>query len=47
MSLALAYIDREVVESKAQLSVHIVGEERAAHVLAQAPYDPAGQRLRS
>lgn len=47
MSLALAYIEREVLESKAQLSVHLVGEERAAHVLAQPPYDPAGQHLRS
>jgi glycine cleavage system aminomethyltransferase T len=43
----LAYIEREVLESKAQLSVHLVGEERAAHVLAQPPYDPAGQHLRS
>jgi len=46
MSLALAYVNREVVESKAQLSVHVVGEERAAHILAQAPYDPAGTRMR-
>jgi dimethylglycine dehydrogenase len=47
MSLALAYIDRDATESQAQLSVHVVGEERAAHVLAQPPYDPAGQRMRS
>jgi dimethylglycine dehydrogenase len=47
MSLALAYIDREVAESKAQLTVHVVGEERAAHVLARPPYDPTGQRIRS
>jgi len=47
MSLALAYVDREVVESGAQLSVHVVGEERTAHILAQAPYDPAGTRMRS
>ena len=46
MSLALAYVDREVVESGVPLSVHIVGEERPAAVLAHPPYDPAGLKLR-
>ncbi|MCP4045831.1 MAG: FAD-dependent oxidoreductase [Gammaproteobacteria bacterium] len=46
MSLALAYVDRGVVESKTPLSTHIVGEERNAHILEQAPYDPAGLRIR-
>jgi dimethylglycine dehydrogenase len=46
MSLALAYINRNVIESETPLTVHIVGEERAAHILAQAPYDPAGKKLR-
>ncbi len=47
MSLALAYVDREVAEPETPLNVHIVGEERAARVLEHAPYDPAGKKLRA
>ena len=47
MSLALAYVDREIVESNAQLTVHVVGEERSARILQEPPYDPTGGRIRA
>ena len=46
-SLALAYVDRDVIESAADLEVFIVGEARTARILPEAPYDPTGSRLRS
>jgi dimethylglycine dehydrogenase len=45
-SLALAYVDREVLEARPELSVDVVGEPRAARVLPEIPYDPNGARLR-
>jgi len=45
-SLALAYLDREVVDARPELSVDVLGEPRAARVLPSIPYDPAGSRLR-
>ncbi len=45
-SLALAYIDREVVGSAAEVTVFVVGEPRAARILPEVPYDPMGNRLR-
>ncbi len=45
-SLALAYLDRDVIESNPPLTVHVVGEERPAQILSEAPYDPAGEKLR-
>lgn len=45
-SLAFAYIERSVLEAGDPLSVHVVGEERAARVLPAPPYDPRGLRLR-
>ncbi len=47
MSLALAYIDREIAESDAPLTVHVVGEERTARILREPPYDPTGARIRA
>lgn len=47
MSLALAYVERRIAEAPTPLTVHVVGEEKAAHVLVQPPYDPAGLKLRS
>jgi dimethylglycine dehydrogenase len=44
-SLALAYVDADVATGAAPLSVHVLGERRAATVLPQPPYDPAGLRL--
>ncbi len=45
-SLALAYVDREVIEAGPDLSIDIVGEPRMARILPELPYDPAGRRLR-
>ncbi|MGI9338501.1 MAG: GcvT family protein [Gammaproteobacteria bacterium] len=49
-SLALALIDtahlQECEKERGSLTVHIVGEERAARVIAHSPYDPAGAAMR-
>jgi dimethylglycine dehydrogenase len=45
-SLALAYLDRDVAEGVGEVTVYVVGDPRAARVLPEAPYDPAGARLR-
>ncbi len=45
-SLALAYVDRVVVDSRPDVSVFVVGEERPARILTEPPYDPKGLRLR-
>ena len=46
-SLALAYIDRDIVREAPALSVDVVGESRSAHVLRQAAWDPKGERIRA
>ena len=46
MSLALAYVDLAVAERRPPLTVHIIGEPRAARILPEPPYDPSGTRLR-
>ena len=46
-SLALAYVTRAIAEAKPALMVHVVGEERAAQVLPEPPYDPTGSKLRA
>jgi dimethylglycine dehydrogenase len=45
-SLALAYVDRDVVAAAPALTVDVVGEARPATVLPAAPYDPEGWLLR-
>ena len=45
-SLALAMVDRDAAAEGTALSVHIVGQERAARVIAPSPYDPAGAAMR-
>ncbi len=45
-SLALAYVDCEVLEARPELSVDVVGQPRSARILPAIPYDPAGLRLR-
>ncbi|WP_299351029.1 FAD-dependent oxidoreductase [uncultured Shimia sp.] len=45
-SLAMAMIDRAVAQEGTELSVHIVGEERPAKVIAASPYDPQGKAMR-
>ncbi|GGH18209.1 dimethylglycine dehydrogenase [Cribrihabitans marinus] len=46
-SLAMAMIDRDLAVEGTVLSVHIVGAERAAEVIAPSPYDPQGQAMRA
>lgn len=45
-SLAMAMIDRAQAVEGTSLSVHIVGAERKAEVIAASPYDSAGQAMR-
>jgi dimethylglycine dehydrogenase len=45
-SLALAYLDRDVLEERPEVVVRVVGEPRTARILPEPPYDPAGVRLR-
>ena len=44
MSLALAYVDADALED--DLAIYVVGLPRAARVLPEIPYDPAGAKLR-
>ena len=45
-SLAMAMVDREDAGEGTVLSVHVVGVERAARVIAPSPYDPQGKAMR-
>jgi len=46
-SLAMALVAPECAEVGTQLSVHVVGAERAARVIAASPYDPEGRAMRA
>ncbi|GAA6198913.1 FAD-dependent oxidoreductase [Aquicoccus sp. SU-CL01552] len=46
-SLAMALIDPKLATAGQTVMVHIVGEERAAKVIADSPYDPTGGRMRA
>lgn len=45
-SLAMALLDAEKAEPGTALSVHVVGVERQATVIAPSPYDPQGRAMR-
>ena len=45
-SLAMAMVDRDAAAEGTDLTVHIVGQERPAKVIAPSPYDPSGQAMR-
>lgn len=45
-SLAMALVNRDQAAVGTDLSVHVVGVERAAKVIAASPYDPAGRAMR-
>jgi dimethylglycine dehydrogenase len=45
-SLAMAMVDRAFAAEGTALSVHIVGVERPARVIAPSPYDPQGTAMR-
>ena len=46
-SLAMALVSPEAAEIGSELSVHIVGAERKARVIAPSPYDPLGKAMRA
>jgi len=46
-SYAMAMIDQESAVEGTELSVHIVGVERQARVIAPSPYDPTSSAMRS
>lgn len=46
LSLAMAMVDSELAAVGTELSVHVVGVERAAKVIPPSPYDPKGQAMR-
>ncbi|MDU8929858.1 FAD-dependent oxidoreductase [Alisedimentitalea sp. MJ-SS2] len=45
-SLALALVDPDRAAEGTELSVHVVGVERKARVVAASPYDPQGKAMR-
>ena len=45
-SLAMALVNADLAKEGTKLSVHIVGVERQATVIAPSPYDPAGYVMR-
>jgi dimethylglycine dehydrogenase len=45
-SLAMALINTELAQPGTELSVHIVGVEKPAKVIAESPYDPSGKAMR-
>lgn len=45
-SLAMALVNADLAKEGTKLSVHIVGVERQATVIAPSPYDPAGHAMR-
>ena len=46
-SLAMALVKPQAAAEGTALSVHIVGQKRAATVIAASPYDPAGKAMRA
>ena len=46
-SIAMAMVNREAADIGTQLSVHVVGVERSARVIAPSPYDPNGKAMRA
>jgi len=44
-SLALAYIDADCARPGTALSIELMGEHRAANVIADSPFDPENKRL--
>jgi dimethylglycine dehydrogenase len=46
-SLAMALLDPDLGEPGMELTVHVVGVERGARVIAPSPHDPRGTRMRA
>ncbi|MCE8533029.1 FAD-dependent oxidoreductase [Ruegeria pomeroyi] len=45
-SLAMALVDRDRAQPGTKVSVHVVGVERPAKIIAPSPYDPDGKAMR-
>ncbi|MBV6638974.1 MAG: aminomethyltransferase family protein, partial [Mameliella sp.] len=45
-SYVLAMMDADAAAEGTELTVHVVGAERPARVIAPSPYDPAGNAMR-
>ena len=45
-SLAMALIDRDAAVEGREFTVHVLGAERKARIIADSPYDPKGARMR-
>jgi dimethylglycine dehydrogenase len=45
-SLALAYLETDVLQSSPELTLDVVGEKRTGRILPEPPYDPSSSRLR-
>ncbi len=45
-SLAMALVNADLAKPEQELSVHVVGVERTATVIAPSPYDPDGKAMR-
>jgi len=45
-NLALAFVDRDVIEQGLELEVHIAGIKRKATIIADSPYDSKGSCMR-
>jgi dimethylglycine dehydrogenase len=46
-SYAMAMIDTPLAGVGTDLMVHVVGQERAARVIPESPYDPEGRAMRA
>ena len=46
-SLAMAYLDQDVIDEGAALEVHVVGQKRPSAIIEASPYDPIGMRMRA
>lgn len=46
-SLAMALIERDQSAPGTELTVHIVGREKSARIIASSPYDPSGSAMRA
>ena len=46
-SLALAYVEPEAAAPGTALEIEILGDRRAAEVIAHSPHDPENARLRA
>jgi dimethylglycine dehydrogenase len=46
-SLGMAYLRADVVEDDAEMEVEIIGKKYRARAVRGAPFDPAGQKMRS